>query len=153
MNIHLTSRKNGKYTKSIAKCSIFKNERIVYTLQDKHVSLWRGDSHSAVRYASNCNMLQVITFWTKPIQSKSVLHLNSLRTDLCSLNISWSDTKHSQMCCALPPLQIYSRSFTGVTDCSDLCIAGIFAHIYKAEMYCTFKCLCLPTNKRGCIDD
>lgn len=51
------------------------------------------------------------------------------------------------MCCALPHLQIHPRSFTGVTDCSDLCIAAIFSQIYKAEMYCTITCLCLPTDR------
>lgn len=56
----------------------------------------------------------MISFWTKPIQNKSVLCLSMLRIDIRSLNITWSDKRHSQMCCALP-LKIYPRSFTGIT--------------------------------------
>lgn len=72
-------------------------------------------SHLAVLYVSNGSLLQVISFWTKPIQSKSVLCLSIFSTDVCSLNIIWSDVRHNQMCCALLPLQIQLRSFMGIT--------------------------------------
>lgn len=115
-------------------------------------SLWRADSHLAVLYVSNCNLLQVISLRRKPIQSKSVLCLSILRTDTCSLNIIWSDERHSQMCRALLPLQIYPRSFMGITGQTDLCKGVIFTHIYKAEMNCTLKCLCPSNDSKGCAD-